>query len=368
MPIETNNTPVDDEDENLICCPDCEEPMPDGWTSDYDGQERCYGCHEQHYEHIYEREQEEQDEYERQNRESEYLHYYSYRPSLVFWNLEHDEFGANAQSGYRPRSRHDGRQELHMGFELEVEVLNGDRDEKVAEVLNSLERKGWNSNDELMYFKEDGSISYGFEMVTQPCTPEFYEKSFPWEVIETLRQRDCASWNRRSCGLHIHMNRASFASDKHLWKFLVFIYKNPSELTTFAGRTSSYAKFDIESFLSDGSYYHYDATDYRPASKFITHAKGQTQNYDRYTAVNLQNVQTIELRFFRPSLNTKTVRAALQFCSALHEYTEELTTQKAMQGGLRFAEFESWVKEQPSYTLLEARIFDRLRGAVGRDV
>jgi hypothetical protein len=357
MPIETNNNPVDDdEEEDVVRCPDCEEPMPDGWTSEYDAEERCYGCHNRHLDYMHESEYE--DEYmSRSNDESQYLRYYSYRPSLNFWSVE-QEFGERV-SAYRPRTRMDGRQELHMGFELEVEVLGGDRDERIEGMLSRLRAHNLHRDDELMYFKEDGSIDYGFEIVTQPCTPQFYEQAFPWDVIERLRQQDCAAWNRRSCGLHIHMNRRSFASDKHLWKFLVFIYKNPDELTRFAGRSSSYAKFSIDSFLGDGSYYYSDDT-MRPASKFITHAKGFTQNYDRYTAVNLQNVETIELRFFRPSLNTSTVRAALQFCDALQVYTEELTTQKALRGGLKFAEFDEWLKPRAEYTLLYNRIRTRL--------
>jgi hypothetical protein len=90
----------------------------------------------------------------------------------------------------------------------------------------------------------------------------------------------------------------------------------------------------------------------------MKNAKGENANDDRYVAVNLQNRHTIELRFFRPSLNPNTVLSAMQFCEALFTYTDtQCSTKQTMSGGaLAFRSFASWVKTQERYTTLSERI------------
>ena len=78
-------------------------------------------------------------------------------------------------------------------------------------------------------------------------------------------------------------------------------------------------------------------------------------------AVNLQNAKTIELRFFRPSLNTDTVIAAIQFAQALFEYTKDVTTKQAVSGGLMFNEFSKWTVERSKFHVLNERISDRVK-------
>lgn len=348
----TPNNPVppeDDEEDFEYCCEDCGEGLYDhnSYYSDYDGYVRCYSCNDSHMEYEHER--------ERERNASALIHYYSYRPTLRFWHIAAE---GHATSRHNPRRVGDDVA-LYMGFELECESRGNDIDDAARSILNTIENEGF-GDEALVYLKEDGSLSEGFEIVSHPMTADFYEQKFPWRAIEGLRSRGFSAWNSRSCGLHIHMNRSSFVSDKHLWKFLVFIYKNPSELQRFAGRSSSYAKFSVDSFLHHYDRYSNDNNGGTGASTFIRHAKGLSRNDDRYTAANLQNAQTIELRFFRPSLNTTTVRAALQFCAALHEYTRELATPTVMRGGLKFAEFNRWVRSHESYGLLADRIAARL--------
>lgn len=347
-----------DEPEYETECESCGDGLDwdDGYRSEYDDVFRCNYCHSDHLDAFYEEE-------ERRNEESALIHYYSYRPTLRFWAHNPTRNGTYMTAG-PTRDEHGPR--LYMGFELEVEARGNDREHGAEKVLEASSvsadgsRLGSPREEELLYLKEDGSIAHGFEIVTHPCTMEFYEKHFPWQAIELLRAQGFSSWNSRSCGLHIHMNRSSFINDKHLWKFMVFIYKNPATLQRFAGRTSSYAKFDIDSFLHCYDRYSHDNYGGSAASTFIRHAKGLTRNDDRYTAVNLQNVHTIELRFFRPSLRSSTVVAALQFCAALHEYTRELATPTVMRGGLEFGQFAAWVRGNENYTVLADRIAARL--------
>lgn len=334
--------------DEIIECYDCGNDVRrgDSFVADWDNEARCEDCH-------YERESEIQEQYDRECREDmgDHINYYSYRPNCVFNDVDwNGESGAVATYGYVP-----AKKRLYMGFELEVEVNEGGRGRIADELYYDINRVAGKPAS-VAYMKEDGSLSYGFEIVTHPCSMDFYHAFFPWQAIEGLREKGVTAWNSRSCGLHIHMSRDSFIDERHLWKFIVFIYKNPEQLIQFAGRNSSYARFARENFLN---FYDYDRNRHS-SSTFMEHAKGKSRNDDRYTAVNLQPVATIELRFFRPSLRTETVKAALEFCSALHEYTAQLNTKEVLDGALKWPKFRKWVAGKAKYNILNSRITERL--------
>ena len=100
-------------------------------------------------------------------------------------------------------------------------------------------------------------------------------------------------------------------------------------------------------------------------------AKGEDVNNSRSVAVNIQNEKTIELRLFKPSLKTETVRVALQFCDALFNYTEVISTYDILQkNALTFPEFRKWVTaNNEKYKVLDTRISERVKvKSTGRDV
>lgn len=284
---------------------------------------------------------------------------YSYRPAPSFLN---DDGSASSYYQSIPsevvKDRYGNatpRSKLYMGFEQEVECSARGLSAGAEMVITKA-----NEDKQVVYLKEDGSINYGFEIVSHPGTLDFFMNHFNWESISKLSEMQYKSWQRKSCGLHVHMSRLAFADEKHLFKFLVFIYKNPNQLIQFAGRQSTYAKFDIDAFLNG-----YDGWGHRKTvrgSSFMKMAKDGHENDDRYCAVNLKNVQTIELRFFRPSLLPTTVQAALQFCDAAFNYTEKISTQQIMsKNALGFSEFSKWVKtQQDKYKVLDERITTRV--------
>ena len=106
-------------------------------------------------------------------------------------------------------------------------------------------------------------------------------------------------------------------------------------------------------------------------TNLIKMAKGEDVNNSRSVAVNIQNEHTIELRLFRPSLKTETVRVALQFCDALFNYTEAITTNEILQkNALTFSEFRKWVTaNNEKYGVLDTRISEKVKiKSTGRDV
>lgn len=324
-------------------CSNCDTGLFSGDIEEYDDESYCIDC------------------YREATGQSEggLIKSYSYRPAPSFLN---DDGSASSYYQSIPnevvKDRYGNatpRSKLYMGFEQEVECsargLSAGAEMVTAKA---------NEDKQVVYLKEDGSINYGFEIVSHPGTLDFFMNHFNWESISKLSEMQYKSWQRKSCGLHVHMSRLAFADEKHLFKFLVFIYKNPNQLIQFAGRQSTYAKFDIDAFLNG-----YDGWGHRKTvrgSSFMKMAKDGHENDDRYCAVNLKNVQTIELRFFRPSLLPTTVQAALQFCDAAFNYTEKISTQQIMsKNALGFSEFSKWVKtQQDKYKVLDERITTRV--------
>ena len=325
--------PTRDEDYDYYC-DNCDVGLYDDDAHQTDDHTFCSGCFEE---------------------QVGVIHSYGHKPHP---NFMLDDGSRSLYQVVHP-SGQSGRVILAMGIEQEVEYVNsrlGNMNDHASTLVSDI-----NTNGEVIYLKEDGSISYGFEIVSHPGTLGFFMNHFNWSGIESLSKKGFESWNQRSCGLHIHMSRRAFKDDKHLFKFPVFIYKNPNQLIQFAGRNSSYAKFDVDTFLNG-----LDSWGERLSvrgSSFMKMAKNETINNERYCAVNLRNIETVELRFFRPSLRANTVKAALQFCDAAFNYTESVNTKEVMsEKALSFQKFHEWVKEQKDkYQILDNRITERVK-------
>lgn len=349
--------PLSNEEEEYVyaTCVDCgmELDEDNAWYSERDSEYRCGRHHEIH-----------ESEYDEDEDDEGLIHSYSYKPSPNF--LEDD----GTSSYYTPSNGHS--KNLYMGFELETEltrptIARGSSLAPGAEhVLNTInKRRGGNEN--VVYLKDDGSISHGFEIVSHPMTLGFAMNHFDWAGIEGLKSLGYDAWKASSCGLHIHLSRDAFADYGHMMRFFLLILKNRQQLVQFAGRESTYAKFDMDAFFN--AYHDYDSGKTVRGSTLASHAKQYSTNNDRYTAINLQNNNTIELRFFRPSLLSSTVKACLQFCDAAFNYTSEITLPQILQNqAIQFASFHSWVRFQgDKYRILDERIVERC-GIRGEDI
>jgi len=351
---DTNNTNTDSEEyEEIYQCSECSfdtTDIDDLVHSSYWGADVCQSC----YDDGLEREAESEDD-----GESDFIHYHSYKPRALFFNDD------GCASYYVAREPESGFPQLYLGMELEVE-FEGSRRWSREDGAQMLVRTYADKNDPI-YLKTDGSLNHGFEIVSHPGTLGYFTQRFDWEPIKKLAGMGFKAWNNSHCGLHIHMSRAAFQSDHHLFMFIKFIFDNRDALVQFAGRESSYAKFGIENLLN--VYWDYDRNEQVRSNKLMDLVKGYVSNADRYTAVNLQNTHTIELRFFRPSLKPSTVVAALEFCDASFRYANTLTVQDAtLRNGLAFNSFRSWLdtRQSPSYPTLRERIVERL-GALNSD-
>ena len=236
------------------------------------------------------------------------VHDYSCKPDPIFYG--------------NPKSK------LFMGFELETQI-NGDYSGSVEYANEQLK--------DIAILKNDSSIgNLGYEIVTHPHSHAYYRENSQklWDTIETLRTKYKArSWDTDTCGLHIHVSRAGFVSGAHTHRFIAFIYKNAEMMMKFGGRKSRYARFnDVWRFDE------YDRPVFSLKHKLDKHAPTE-----RYSAVNTQNEHTLELRFFRGTMNPDGVLSALDLTQAIADYTRDLRFSDVQMGALSWEWFADYV-------------------------
>lgn len=201
---------------------------------------------------------------------------------------------------YKPEPTFYGSGDLFYGIELEIDE-GGEDDGKASEILDVA-----NCCEKVMYAKHDGSLNYGFELVSEPCTLEYHKHKLDWEkVMNTAISLGYCSHNTDSCGLHIHINRSAFGckydeQEQVIARIVYFVEHHWNELVRFSRRT----KENLDRWSARY------ATISDSAKKTYTDAKNK--NLGRYVAVNLSNSETIEFRLFRGTLKYSTMMAALQ--------------------------------------------------------
>ncbi len=248
------------------------------------------------------------------------IHSYSCKPNLTFHGT--------------PESK------LFLGFELEMEFG------RASATDASIYASGVLRSHSLGALKSDGSLDNGFELVTMPHSYEKYRDNSDvlFDVVEKLRTRYKArSWDTKTAGLHIHLSRDGFKNGPHTHRFIEFVYRNPEMLMKFAGRRSdSYASFQDCWYFDD---YHRPIFD-------IEHK--MTGGGQRMSAVNTNNRDTLELRFFRGTMNGTSLLAALGLANAMVEYTRPGTGNDIIY---EWENFNGYVEEhKDEYAALWARM------------
>ncbi len=210
------------------------------------------------------------------------------------------------------------------GFELEMEAVNCERYEGV-ELANDI-FKNW------CYFKEDGSLSNGFEMVSHPMSLEIVRDTFPWERLRDLSEVGMRSAQTRTCGLHIHINKSFFANNPTtMYRFMSMFYSNAEQWKKIAGRSeSSYA-----------SWSEYEQSQMLQYTKHFSR-KQHHANSDRYVALNLQNRNTIELRFFKGTLRPESFISRIEAVHAVAQYAQETRNNISIKRSHDWERFREW--------------------------
>ena len=202
-----------------------------------------------------------------------------------------------------------------IGFELEVENTRHSHDN------NDLARFAKNTYPVIC--SRDGSIDYGFEIVSHPLSYNYIveNQNKLKTMLEELASRGCESHNPGTCGLHFHITHPH--NDDIIDRIILIMETYKQEIITYSRRTTS----QIESwckFLSDVTH--------EGDCKSLYFIKKNKETSNRYMALNLTNYNTIEFRIFRGTLNFDTFMASVELvnnivtlCSDLSIPVEEIT-------------------------------------------
>lgn len=231
------------------------------------------------------------------------IHNYSYKPE--------------PEIGYK--NDRESREHLTFGVELECEPRNdgGNVRMDAYELSDRIDEIPGGRT----YCKSDGSLSNGVEIVSHPGTLAHHMYVMHWRQIQrTCEKAGFRSHDAANSGLHVHVGRAQLGStdaerDDVTRKVQVLSALYTAELTRFSRRRRScleqWAPDDIRHVSSGAqlaSWAHARVPAYR------------SNHNDRYTAVNVTNSATVEIRIFRGTLKRDTLIAAIQLVSNVFEY------------------------------------------------
>ena len=241
---------------------------------------------EYHHSPEYEEDEDEEEEEDDCDMDAACINSYSYRPSMKFHKLSNENENAP-----------------FFGIELEVERKNS-TGLKHKYMAGMIEHEHW-------YFKTDGSLTDGFEIVTHPMTFNYIkqaEKTFS-DSLKLLVENGYNSYDANTCGMHIHISKNNFTT-WHLYRFLKFFVENKEFIVSISQRKMEKLKkwANIE-----------DDSDF----SLIYKAKKKDGNSERYVAINLKNTATIEIRIFRGTLNNNSFMKNIEFAHSLFMYTKE---------------------------------------------
>jgi len=217
---------------------------------------------------------------------------------------------------------------------LEMECGGGHQDYRSA-------IQEFNDNEDIIYLKNDGSLNWGIELVTHPMTLSWAMENFPWSKIEHLGNAlNFKGWTTDTAGIHVHVSRDGFTGYSHQAKFVNFITRNEAFFSFLAGREGSrWASFDRSNIAG------------------ISGKLKRSRGSERYSAVNMQNKGTLEVRIFRSSLKMERIQMALQLVDASVKYTESLPISAIVtNNGLSARSFIAWLADKPQYAVLSSYI------------
>ena len=229
---------------------------------------------------------------------------------------------------------------LTCGVELEIDdggTVNSNA-QKLLDIANK--------DAENLYIKTDGSLDDGLELVTHPMTLDYHLNEMPWAaVLRKTQEMDYLSHAAGTCGPHVHISRLAFGctyeqQEAAIARLLYFVEKFWAELLRFSRRTQSQmnrwaARYGIR----------------LTPSEQMSHAKNSCAG--RYTAVNLTNSDTVEIRMFRGTLKLNTLKATLQMVNHLVEVAVAMSDSQVQD--MSWFDFLDEIKEPELIQYLKER-------------
>lgn len=254
------------------------------------------------------------------------IHDYGYKPAPIFQKLDKEK---------NPKE--------FMGVEVEIDY--SDNRDVLREVENDLG---------IIYWKHDGSLDEGAEMVSEPCTIKKWMELKEKFGIEFQKLIDAGyrSHDTSTCGYHIHISRDSLGKtrqeqDATIDRMILITETFKEELKKFSRRKNfGYCHFASES----GSSYADGIMDDLEKCKYFKDHDGS-----RYLVINNNNSATVEFRVFRGTLNINTFIAALQLVHNIANISKKRDIRRF--NGIKWADIINYTKD-----FKELKDYNKLRG------
>ena len=187
------------------------------------------------------------------------------------------------------------------------------------------------------YYKHDGSLSEGAELVTHPFSLNWWQKTGRSEMEAVLKAHHTGgarAYNTNTCGVHLHMSKTLLKDAGHMARILEFMYHNAALVLTVSRRKSEFLDTWASCRLGEGP---------KNIGRKISAAKvakgGMRGELRKYQAVNVLPEHTFEFRIFRGTLQIEALDMYFQFANAVLNFCAT-----AGWGDLRTDPFKAYVR------------------------
>ena len=240
---------------------------------------------------------------------------YDYRPTAKFKVMKELETEKESKN-------------VFLGVELEVESPK--ENPEIAALQADKEVNG-DSREKLIYIKSDGSLNRGLEIVTHPMTYLFHSEGSFWKpLLAMLKSKGCKSHDTTTCGLHVHVNR-TFLTPANVTKLKLFLTVHAKIIKTIARRHGK---------------------QYASVKKLHKSSWKKAREGGKYSAVNYSNTRTVEIRFFKGTLNYSTLMASLGFVDSVCRFVKVTSIPILEQPKKGWDAYIAYLKENKYHALL----------------
>ncbi|MFR2887944.1 MAG: amidoligase family protein [Clostridium butyricum] len=251
--------------------------------------------------------------------------------SIISSGVNTDTYGNHIIhfSNYKPNhfNYHKLTDKLFIGVELEVSFpavscmmsfANVKHIESAKQVLKYLGKKN-------CYIVADNSMNDGFEIVTHPCDLTYHKQLKYKKVFNILSEKGYVSNSDTECGLHVHVNRNFFTSNKEqqilgISKAIYLIDKYWDKIMILGRRKDDYycKRIRFSNFLDTQENNHESISVVK-----CMYAYTQNLKLPKYTMVNFQHGDTFEFRLFCGTLDYNIYMATLEFVRNICYYCKD---------------------------------------------
>lgn len=199
-------------------------------------------------------------------------------------------YGGDYISGYHEHDYDEFYGEENECFGIELEVENAQSDTTNADMARML----FEHFGERVVYEHDGSLDSGFEIITYPHDIHEFS-SLNWKyALGMLQDNGFRSHDTNTCGLHMHVNRKMFGDDmQERYDNIAKVLYLYSHAWQFFLKLSRRTQSDADHWARK-----YTQSDYNEAKD-----NASKKGISRYTAVNLNNYDTVEFRLGKGTLN-----------------------------------------------------------------